>query len=123
MLKKSVLLKGTASAVPQVLFFCSAALAAEVRFLFERPLFQHPLQPPGYALLSQAANRSQADACQYPKLALEQTNTATSTTYQTNKSGVLDPPIELQLKLEINPRLQRRKPEQPFAFKHLTKTK
>jgi hypothetical protein len=38
LLKKSVLLKGTASAVPKVL--CDAALAAEVRF-FPEALFQH----------------------------------------------------------------------------------
>src|SRR5258708_1659329 len=43
-LKKSVLLKGTASAVPKC-FVRKAALAAEVRFLFREALFQQWLQP------------------------------------------------------------------------------
>jgi hypothetical protein len=41
-LKKSVLLKGTASAVPKV-FCLRAASAAGVRFFFREALFQHPL--------------------------------------------------------------------------------
>jgi hypothetical protein len=51
MLKKSALLKGTASAVPQV-FVRRAALAAEVLFLFREAFFQHPLQPLEFAFLS-----------------------------------------------------------------------
>jgi hypothetical protein len=43
-LKKPVLLKGTASAVPQVIVR-KTALAAEVCFLFREALLQHVLKP------------------------------------------------------------------------------